>query len=150
MKYSLEQKAQLMALQYPGRTFVCEFDEYVLLTDGHMGYYIKKSDLMINIDKLKKPTTINNDLAPETLIKSTTKANKTRNIHLTPNGKMAIKLKSEDGKKAWVNMDFLKLFGDYVQYRISSEKEPVLISDYKGIPLGIVLPMKINDEEVEG
>ncbi len=150
MKYTLEQKAQLMALKEPDRIYACELKDYVLITDGHIGYYIKKNNMLIICDKLRKPNSTPENLEPDIIYKATNEARKTRNVHMLPSGKMAIKLKNDVGQKVWVNMDFLKLFGDGVSYRISNEKDPVFISDHKGIPLGIVLPMRVPDEETEG
>lgn len=149
MKYNLVQKAQLMAIKGE-YACCCDFGDIAMITDGHYGYYINKNELMLDISKLKKPTSDAWHLSPENIIKDTVKASITRNIILMPSGKMAIKIKSDDGRKAWVNRDYLKQFGDNINLRISNELAPVYVSDYKGIPLGIVLPVRIyEDSEVE-
>lgn len=150
MKYTIEQKAQIMAVQNPNYTTALDFDDLVMITDGHKGYYIKKKDLVIDCQKLKKPITDYQYLNPLNIVKATVQAQKTRNVHLiTDGGKMAIQLKSEDGKKAWVDMNFLKTFGDYLIFRISGEKDPVYICNYKGVPIGIVMPIKVCDEDAD-
>ena len=149
MKYTILQKAQLMVIKNE-YVCCCDFGDTVMITEGHYGYYIRKNELLLDTDKLKKPKAISEHLKPDNIIKDTVNANITRNIILMHSGKMVIKLKSDDGKKAWVNRDYLSLFGDNINVRISGEKSPVYISDYKGIPLGVVLPVLIYDNsEVE-
>jgi hypothetical protein len=147
MKYTVEQKAQVMAMQNQGNMVACDFGDVVLITEGHIGYYIKKKDLIIDYTKLKKPISSADHLKPEVIFKATTQAKKTRNVFLIPNGKMAIKLVTDDGKKAWVNMSYLKTFGDFPYYRISGETEAIYVVDIRNNPIGIVMPMRIYDNE---
>ena len=152
MKYTVEQKAYLMAIQNPDRVYAIDCDDVVLIVNGYIGYYINKRDLLIDVTKLQKAHKGNkstDDLKPKNIIKSTVPAHVTRIMHLMPNGEIAIKIKSDDDKKAWVNTKFLKAFGNNVNFRISSERDAIYISYFNDIPAGVVMPMRISNEEVE-
>lgn len=147
MKYTLEQKAQIMLIQNDNAR-VTQYGDYVLIISGYYGYYIKSKDCIIDVNRFKH---LENDLSPETIKAKTVPAEKTRNVILMHNGKMAIKIKAKDGKKAWLNVEYLKLFESIItiSLRIENETSPVYVSDYRGFPLGIICPVRVNSEVEE-
>lgn len=147
MKYTTNQKAQIEAIKEPNRTFAHEYEKYVVITEGHIGYYIHKNELVIDISKLKPFTSSADMLNPEGLFDKTVPARMTRNIRLMPSGEYAILLKSDDERKAWINMKYLKQFTETVNVRITGEKEAVYLTDYKGNPRGIIMPMNVSTED---
>lgn len=148
MKYTLAQKAQVMALQNSNTVRAHEYENVFLVTDGYIGYYINKKEWYLDISKLRDFDGKEDTIDPDLLFKNTLPARKTRRVHLIPGGKMAVMLKTEEGITAWVNLDYVKKFGDGVGFRISTERDPVYVCNYKNEPLGIILPMRISEDEL--
>lgn len=147
MKYTTNQKAQIEAIKEPTRTYGHEYEKHVLITEGHIGYYIPKNEVVIDILKLKPFTSSADMLNPEGMVSKTVPARITRNIRLMPSGEYSILLKSEDDRKAWINMKYLKQFTETVNIRITGEKEAVYLTDYRGNPRGIIMPMNVSTED---
>jgi hypothetical protein len=149
MKYTIEQKAQIMAMQNQDTMRMFEYENVFVITDGYIGYYIQKSNWLLNIEKFKDLNGKEDKLNPEIVLTETTPARRTKTAFVLPSGDVAVKLKTETGIKAWVNTKYIKQFGDGINLRIQSDRDAIYISNYKGTPLGVVLPIKISDEELD-
>lgn len=145
MKRTIAERFQIMALTET--VFAIDYVDYVLLTEGHYGCYISKKDMKLDISKLIVRKDLGTDMTPESLISQSVPAILTK--HMLYTDRPLIKIRSTGGKKAWINHQWLKQFADGIDIRIINEKSPVYISDHRGFPLGIILPVNVSDDELE-
>jgi hypothetical protein len=121
---------------------VCKLKDYIFLTEGHYGCYVNNKEIKIDISKLRE--FVSDTLDPEKLFNITMPAKATNHLYRYSSNKIAVKVEADNGIFAWINQGWLKQFGDNVNIRITNEKSTVYISDYRGKPLGIILPININ------
>ena len=142
MRYTAQERMQVEAIKNPKQVYAFDFGDLVLLADRHQGPYIKKQDLILDINKLvhvKTDTVVD----PATLKACTVPATRTRQVYVLDNDKMAVKLQADD-TEAWVNLKWLDSFGTGLKYRISGKRSPVLKTDRNDYPVGMILPVDIK------
>lgn len=119
------------------------FDDLILLIDGHVGVYLKVSELKIDLSKLNEIIKEPDALNPKILIENYFDAKETKTAYALHDG-YAIKIKNENSF-CFLKEKFMKMFYGRTGIKIKDEKTPVLIMKY-GTPYGIILPVKINME----
>lgn len=150
MKYTIDQRMQIMAITDADRLVGVEFKDYVFIAEGHYGAYIKKENLKVKIKNMKRSTDKafkkGMTLDPEYLAANTLIANESSYYYRIPDNKdFAIKLYCQNGNTVWVNHTWIKWFGNNVKIRMSDAKSPVYITDLKDTPVGIILPISIKE-----
>lgn len=147
---NIEYQLQINAIKGE-QIFYIECGELILLTDGHIGVYLKESELKIDKSKLRKPhdNSTATSYIPENLLKVRTAVIETSIARKIPSSGYAIKLYSkESGEHCFVKEKFLKMFKGYNSLFIKSARDPVLLYRY-GVPYGIILPIRITPKEGE-
>ena len=123
-----------------------EFGEKILLLDGVRGTFIKKDEVVIDLSKVQKiedkvktngldTVTLN----PDTIMKNSVLGEITEHDE---NGHS--KIKGENGKYAWVGDYYKRIFGTKVRYYVQGPALPLLITDGRKRPVGILLPVKMK------
>ena len=111
------------------RIYYIHYDNIIFVTNGHVGVYLKETELKLDKSKLLQPTTTKESVSflPEDLAKERTPAIVTRVARkLRPSG-YAIKLYSEQsGEHCYVDEKYLKMFKDCTSLYIKSRRDPVL------------------------
>ena len=119
------------------------FDDIILLIDGHVGVYMKISELKIDLSKMNEIIAKPDALNPSILIELYEDAKETKTAYALHSG-FAIKIKGEKDY-CYLNEKFMKMFYGRTGIKINGKKEPVLIMKY-GTPYGIILPINISSE----
>ncbi len=117
-------------------------DNFVFLTDGHYGAYIRKNQVRIDLSKCKK-IKLEEDTDFNNILKISYPARETKTAFLAGND-FCIKIKTED-TYCFVKEKYLKMFPGYNTIRISDKDKAVLIMR-SGDPYGLIMPMKISEE----
>lgn len=127
------------------RMYYKQYEEMILISEGHYGVYLKPNELKIDKSKMIEFGDKTDTLDPKKLEECRTKAKITNTAIKTHSG-FAIKIKSlENDEYCFVDEKFLKQFPGHTNVLIKSRKEPILILKY-GLPYGIILPMNITTE----
>ncbi|MGO5051440.1 hypothetical protein ACTQ6A_02815 [Lachnospiraceae bacterium LCP25S3_G4] len=144
MAYTVQEKFQIEVVKR-AQMFYADFEDYVLIVDGNKGVYIDKRDLLIDISKCKKFKYSAEHLSKEHLQEVNVPAEETSEARILSHKNVAIKLKAKDGTYAWVNREFLKMYGASNHYMIKGKKDIILVRDFTKMCLGIVLPVDIRE-----
>lgn len=137
-------KMQIEAIKNPERLYVLDFGDTVLLVDGWKGPYIKKDEVLINLDKIKHPKK-KEEFNPKTM--KLTKIKRTNHLLIASGNRIVNRFDTEDGEKIWVRNDWMKEYENAFSYATEETKTAVIPIGMNGEPMGIVLCMKINNEE---
>lgn len=128
-----------------------EFSEKILLLDGVRGTFIKKDEVVIDLSKVQKiedKVKVNGldtvTLNPDTILKNSVQGEITEHDE---NGHS--KIEGEKGKHAWVSDYYKKMFGPKARFFVQGPILPVLITDGRKKPVGILLPVKIKNDRSE-
>lgn len=142
---NIEYQLQIDAIKGT-RIYYKDFENFIFITDGHIGVYLKEREL--KIDRTKMIAISEGDqFNPENLSKERTAAIETKIARKLPLGGYAIKFYSEEsGKHCYIQEKFLKMFKGYTGASIKERRDPVLLYKY-GVPYGIILPMNIAEQE---
>lgn len=137
-------KMQIEAIKNQERLYVLDFGDTVLLVDGWKGPYIKKDEVLINLDKIKHPKK-KEEFNPKTM--KLTKIKRTNHLLIASGNRIVNRFDTEDGEKIWVRNDWMKEYENAFSYATEETKTAVIPIGMNGEPMGIVLCMKINNEE---
>lgn len=147
-----QEKMQIKAIDSHATTYGVDSGDYVLLVDGWKGAYIKKDKLIVNLDRIKKPTSTGN-LNYHKFEKEYIPAIVTKSMMIVGGNRILIKIKATEGNiYCWVRYDWLKEYGLDKRMFVDpkSNQSPVYISEHSGEPCGIILPVSVMvDEETE-
>ena len=94
-------KMQIEAIKNPERLYVLDFEDTVLLIDGWKGPYIKKDEVLINLDKIKHPEK-KEKFNPKTM--KLTKIKRTNHLLITSGNRIVNRFDTEDGEKFGLEM----------------------------------------------
>lgn len=137
-------KMQIEAIKNPERLHVLDFGDTVLLVDGWKGPYIKKDEVLINLDKIKHQQK-KDDFNPKTM--KLTKIKRTNHLLVTSGKNIVNRFDTEDGERIWARNDWLKEYENASSYATDETKGAVIPIGIYGEPMGIVLCMRINNED---
>jgi len=140
-----EQKLQIDAIK-GNRMYFAVFENFVFITDGHCGVYLKEKELKIDKAKMMQiDEKAAKQFDPQTIKDHRVKAKITNAAYRCMSG-FAIKIKStENETQCFVQEKFLKMFDGANGMFIESEKAPVYVERY-GLPYGIILPIHVYNE----
>lgn len=139
----IEHKLQIDAIKGE-RIYYSEFGEWILLSDGKIGVYLKGNELKIDKNKMHAMGNVEK-LDPDYLMSGSIMLNQTKTAHKTHLG-YAIKLKnSEDNVHIFVLEKYLNMFYGYSGIAFKTLRNPILITKYDQ-PYGIICPITINEE----
>ena len=148
-KPQVKMQMQLVSLGSINMRYI-EFGEKILLTDGVIGTFIKKDEVVIDLSKVQKiedEVKINGlytvTLNPDTIMKNSVQGEITEHDE---NGHS--KIEGENGKYAWVGDYYKKIFGTKARYYVQGPALPLLITDGRKKPVGILLPVKIKNDRL--
>lgn len=142
MALTADIKMQIEAIKNQSRIKVIDYGDTVLLTDGWKGPYIKKDKLVIDLDKINHPEG-GETYDPNKL--KLIKLKRTNHLLITGN-RIAIRFDTEEGEHIWTRNDWMKEYGNAFRYATEETKTAVIPIGINGDPLGIVLCMRITDE----
>lgn len=129
------------------RLYYKKTGNYIILSNGHVGVYLKDGELKVDTSKMIEFSS--DFLDPDVLLKTRSKARITNIARKIRTGDFAILLKSiENDNKCFVNEKYLKMFNGFTELFILSRKDPVLVHRL-GKPYGIILPVCCADEELQ-
>ncbi|PWJ27963.1 hypothetical protein A8806_110138 [Faecalicatena orotica] len=143
MAMTADIKMQIEAIKNQSRIKVIDYGDTVLLTDGWKGPYIKKDKLIIDLDKINHPEG-GETYDPNKL--KLIKLKRTNHLLITGN-RIAIRFDTEDGEHIWTRNDWMKEYGNAFGYATEETKTSVIPIGINGDPLGIVLCMRITDND---
>lgn len=147
MAYTLEEKLQIDAIKRNKRIIVSAInvDDWLLLENGYYGVYIRKDKLLLNPDSLR----IFDDmphLSMDFIEKNYKRAEVTKDARILANNRIVVKVREKEGPEyAWVNLDYLKVFGKNIEVKILGRTKPIAVYNL-GILRGVVLPVMIEEE----
>lgn len=144
MRYTAEQKLQIEIIK-GNNVFMVDCDDYAFVCDGHKGCYIKKDELKINPSRFKRMNR-NEMLQPKNVLARTHPAKMTNEARIVYYKEIAVKIKSENGKYAWVRRDWLKEYGDCLKFQVGDHPDDgVAIMDMRDELIGLIMPIKIPE-----
>lgn len=160
MSKKIQKKAQKEFITNPDKIAVINAGEYIVLSNGSVGVHIRKNEALIKYDERLTCNVATGEIVedkksmPENLLDSTCPASLTNRLAYTGDHKIARKLAATDefGKEisAYVLLEDLKYFGEFVSYRISGNNEAVVVTEANDEVVGMIIPKHVNeDEEVE-
>lgn len=144
MTMTADIKMQIEAIKKPSRIKFMDYGDIVLLIDGYKGPYIKKELAIIDFSKIKH-VDANEHYNPNSL--KIIKAKRTNHLLITRSGRIVCRFDTDDGDHVWVRNDWLKEYENAFGYATEETKSAIIPIGINGEPLGLVLCMRINDEE---
>ena len=144
----IEYKLQNDVLKNQRMNYI-KLKNYIMLTDGRIGCYLKPDEIKIDLSKITGiPSADVKTLDPDVLIETYQKAKKTRYAVITEISGLLIRIDGEvDNRKVYIPEKQLKMFYGYTGIMIPyNDRDPDLILKY-GIPYGIVLPVRVVEDE---
>lgn len=152
MNYSKAQKEIFNALLRGDRVggFQCDDDNFFVTVGGCFGYIFPVRTIQFNTQKIAimKPIDINSLVNPENELKLTLEFRAESSF-----SRRMYRILKADGKRVYVNDKFLSCFQNprFFQER-ANNIGPIIVSENanpkrENIPVGIVLPVRINDPE---
>lgn len=145
MAYTLEEKLQIDAITKKS-IHVINFGDWLFLTNGYYGTYVRRDKLSINFYPLKMDE--NKEIAPDYVEENFKPAKITKEARILANNMIVVKVKEKDGKEyAWAKLDYLKAFGNNVEVKISGKTKPIAVYSL-GILRGLIMPVRIDEEEI--
>lgn len=138
----LVEDIQVHFIKEKNRCMVVKSNRDLLLYYMNYGIYIKKSKCLINCSRFREASE-EGYTNPKKMLKNYKKASETDKIKIISNNKIVIQLKSENSS-CWIRLDTLRKFGTEIKLFIGTDREPVLITDNKDEPLGIIMPVMVK------
>lgn len=140
-RISIYDKIQTLAIKNRSTFKFWEYNEYIVITEGHWGVFFRPQNLLLDATKYKKYKI---EQLPEynDLLLEYKEAIMTDECSLNARNKIAIKIKAKIGiEVAYINLEYLKQFGDNVILHIKDSRHMILVTTKSYNPIGFIMPI---------